>query len=56
MGPKPAEAPRDVPDSLPRRDRGTDVMPDKVRRTERPDGLPPDSLPDSDHDVERERP
>ncbi len=42
MGQKPREAPRDVPDSLPQRDEGTDVMPDKVRRNERP---PPDSPP-----------
>jgi len=45
MGQKPREAPRNVPDSLPKRDEGTDVMPDKVRRTERPRQPPPDSLP-----------
>jgi hypothetical protein len=44
MGQKPREAPRNVPDSLPRRDEGTDVVPDKVRRTDRP-RQPPDSLP-----------
>jgi hypothetical protein len=45
MGQKPREAPRDVPDSLPRRDDGTDVMPDKVRRIDRPPPAPPDSPP-----------
>jgi hypothetical protein len=45
MGQKPREAPRNVPDSLPKRDEGTDVMPDKVRRTELPRQPPPDSLP-----------
>ena len=45
MGPKPREAPRNVPDSLPKRDEGTDVMPDKVRHTEGPRPAPPDSPP-----------
>jgi hypothetical protein len=45
MGQKPREAPRNVPDSLPKRDEGTDVMPDKVRRTDRPRQPPPDSPP-----------
>lgn len=45
MGQKPREAPRDIPDSLPKRDGGTDVMPDKVRRVDRPQPPPPDSLP-----------
>jgi hypothetical protein len=44
MGRKPRRPPRDVPDSLPKRDEGTDVMPDDVRYTdhsqERPDSLP----------------
>ena len=41
---KPRRAPRDVPDSLPKRDEGTDVMPDQVRSTddsqEKPDSPP----------------
>jgi hypothetical protein len=44
MDPKPRRAPRDVPDSLPKRDEGTDVMPDAVRRTDPPQRMPPDSL------------
>jgi hypothetical protein len=35
--------PRGVPDSLPKDDKGTDVLPDKVR-TDNPQG-PPDSAP-----------
>jgi hypothetical protein len=31
MAPKPRRETQDVPDSLPKRDEGTDVMPDKVR-------------------------
>jgi hypothetical protein len=50
MGQKPRSAPRDVPDSLPRRDQGTDVLPDDVRRTDRPPQLPPDSLPESEEE------
>lgn len=56
MDPKPRQAPRDVPDSLPRRDEGTDVAPDDVRRVERSRRQPPDSPPADDQDVERERP
>ena len=48
MGRKPRQAPRNVPDSLPRRDEGADVAPDDVRRTERSRLVPPDSLPESD--------
>jgi hypothetical protein len=48
MGRKPRRPPQDVPDSLPRRDEGTDVMPDDVRRTDRPPRMPPDSLPPTD--------
>ena len=48
MGRKPREAPRNIPDSLPKRDQGTDVMPDKVRETERSRTIPPDSLPRGD--------
>ena len=47
MGQKPRRAPQNIPDSLPKRDEGTDVQPDAVRRTE-PPTLPPDSLPASD--------
>jgi hypothetical protein len=45
MAPKPRRAPQDVPDSLPKRDEGTDVMPDDVRRSDRSQRMPPDSLP-----------
>ena len=45
MGQKPRQAPQNVPDSLPKRDEGTDVAPDVVRRTERSRREPPDSLP-----------
>ncbi len=48
MGRKPRRAPQDVPDSLPRRDDGTDVMPNDVRRTDRSQRMPPDSLPPTD--------
>jgi hypothetical protein len=51
MGPKPRDAPREVPDSLPKRDQGTDVMPDEVRRTERSRRVPPDSPPRGDDDT-----
>jgi hypothetical protein len=54
MGRKPRRPPQDVPDSLPRRDEGTDVMPNDVRRTDRP-RMPPDSLPPSEESpTERE--
>jgi hypothetical protein len=48
MGRKPRRPPQDVPDSLPKRDDGTDVMPNDVRRTGRPRRMPPDSLPAAD--------
>jgi hypothetical protein len=48
MGRKPRRPPQDVPDSLPRRDEGTDVIPDEVRRTDHPQRMPPDSLPPED--------
>jgi hypothetical protein len=51
MGQKPRQAPRDVPDSLPRRDEGTDVSPDDVRRTDRSRRVPPDSLPPAEDDT-----
>jgi hypothetical protein len=35
MGRKPRRAPRNVPDSLPKRDEGTDAVPDDARTTER---------------------
>jgi hypothetical protein len=47
MAPKP-RPPQDVPDSLPKRDEGTDVMPDDVRRSDRFQRMPPDSLPPMD--------
>jgi hypothetical protein len=56
MAPKPRQAPRDVPDSLPTHDQGTDVSPDAVRQTEQSRREPPDSLPaDDEENVERER-
>jgi hypothetical protein len=45
MGLKPRPAPQDVPDSLPKRDDGTDVMPDDERRRDPTQPMPPDSLP-----------
>jgi hypothetical protein len=48
MGRKPRRAPRDVPDSLPQRGEGTDVMPDKVRPTDRSPQEAPDSAPPKD--------
>ncbi len=56
MDPKPRQAPRNLPDSLPEHDKGTDVAPDHVRRVERSRREPPDSLPADDQEVERERP
>ena len=51
--PKPRRSPKDVPDSLPERDRGTDVAPDEVRDSERAPSNPPDSLPRQDEDTTR---
>ena len=45
VGQKPRQAPQNVPDSLPKRDEGTDVAPDDVRRTDRSRSVPPDLLP-----------
>jgi hypothetical protein len=42
MAQKPNRAPRDVPDSLPKDDDRTDVLPDKARRIDNPQA-PPDS-------------
>jgi hypothetical protein len=53
MGPKPRQPPREVPDSLPKHDQGTDVVPDGVRPTERSRREPPDSLPADEQEVER---
>jgi hypothetical protein len=50
MGQKPRRAPQDIPDSLPKRE-GTDVQPDAVRRTEEPQTVPPDSLPESEDEA-----
>jgi hypothetical protein len=50
MGQKPRSAPRDVPDSLPKRDRGSDVLPDGPGRTD-PQPLLPDSLPEADEET-----
>jgi hypothetical protein len=48
MAPKPRSAPPEVPDSLPPRHEGTDVLPDDARRTDAPATVPPDSLPPSE--------
>jgi hypothetical protein len=48
VAPKPRRAPQETPDSLPKRDEGTDVMPDDVRRNDRSQRVPPDSLPPMD--------
>jgi len=53
MGRKPRRPPRDVPDSLPKRDEGTDVMPDKVRPTDRSPQEAPDSAPPKDERNDR---
>ena len=53
MGSKPRRAPKDVPDSLPRRDEGTDMAPDEVRDPDRPQREPPDSLPRNEEDRTR---
>jgi len=53
MGRKPRRAPKDVPDSLPKRDEGTDVAPDAVRDPDRPRPAPPDSLPRNEEDDTR---
>jgi hypothetical protein len=44
MAPKPRRETQDVPDSLPKRDEGTDVIPDAGRRTDPSQRIPPDSL------------
>jgi hypothetical protein len=48
MAPKRKRAPRDVPDSLPREDNRTDVLPDDVRSTDEPQVPPgtPSRVPD----------
>ena len=51
MGQKPRQAPQNVPDLLPRRDEGTDVSPDDVRRTDRSDRIAPDLLPPTEDDT-----
>ena len=51
MGSKPRQAPQNVPDSLPKKDEGTDVAPDDVRRTDRSRRVPPDSLPPAGDDT-----
>lgn len=52
-GRKPRRAPKDIPDSLPERDRGTDVAPDDVRDVEPASRAPPDSLPREVEDLTR---
>jgi hypothetical protein len=51
MGRKPRKPAKDVPDSLPPRDKGTDVAPDDVRRTDETQRLPPDSLPPAEEEL-----
>ena len=46
-GRRPRRPPPEAPDSLPQRDRGTDVAPDGGRDNER-QPEPPDSLPKDD--------
>jgi hypothetical protein len=48
MGRKPRRPPRNVPDSLPKRDEGTDIVPDDVRPTDPPRQETPDSAPTDD--------
>jgi hypothetical protein len=47
----PRRPPKNVPDSLPKRDQGTDVLPDDARRAERSRDPPPDSLPKSEDET-----
>jgi hypothetical protein len=54
MGQKPRRAPENIPDSLPRRDEGTDVDPDNVRHTDEPQTIAPDSPPESEEDERAE--
>ena len=51
--PKPRRAPKDVPDSLPERDPGSGVAPDKVRDPDQPARSPPDSLPRNEEETTR---
>ncbi len=57
MSRKPRRAPRDIPDSLPKREEeravlpDSDVLPDDVRRTDQPQPVPPDSLPPAEEDL-----
>jgi hypothetical protein len=52
-GRKSRRAPKDVPDSLPEREEGTDVAPDEVRDPDPPRRDPPDSLPRNGEDTTR---
>ena len=52
--PKPRRGPKETPDSLPEREQGTDVAPDRVRDSERPARRdPPDSLPRNEEETTR---
>ena len=51
--PKPRRPPKDVPDSMPKRDEGTDVAPDDVRETDPRSRATPDSLPRNGDDTTR---
>ena len=54
IDPKPRRAPKDVPDSLPKRDQDSDVAPDQVRDRDRtPRNDPPDSLPRNEEETTR---
>jgi hypothetical protein len=48
MAPKPRRETQDTPDSLPKREEGTDVIPDDVRRADPSQRILPDSLPPLD--------
>ncbi len=44
MARKPRPAPKDVPDSVPKRDQRSDILPDQTRGSDRTRQDPPDSL------------
>jgi hypothetical protein len=51
----PRRPPKNVPDSMPSRDRRTDVLPEDVRRTEDVREPPPDSPPSREDEPSIER-
>jgi len=52
MAPKPRRETQDTPDSLPKREEGTDVIPDDVRRADPSQRILPDSSLD-EQSIER---